>query len=140
MHKLKLIIIREYWTRVRKRTFILTTILTPLAFALFFVVVGLIFSYEGIEKRRIAVRDEAGILTNSNIKAEADGSLYFIKKDEPLEVLKEGVKNGEYEGILLIPPIADLRSTRQPVYYYADEQLSLDALVKVESRLESVMR
>lgn len=140
MHKLKLIIIREYWTRVRKRTFILTTILTPLAFALFFIIVGLIFSYEGIEKRRIAVKDEAGVLESSNIKAEADGSLYFIKRKETLEELKEEVEAGNYEGILVIPAMSDLKATRQPVYYYSDDQLSLDASMKIEGRLEAVMR
>ncbi len=46
MDKLWLIIKREYLTRVKRRSFILATLLTPLAFAVFFVVVGFIFSYE----------------------------------------------------------------------------------------------
>lgn len=140
MNKLKIIIFREYWTRVRKRTFILTTILTPLAFALFFVVVGVIFSYEGDEKRRIAVRDEAGVLEKTNIKSEEDGSLYFIKRTESLEELKAKVEEGEYDGILVIPPIQDLKSTRQTVYYYAENQLSLDAVSGIESRVANIIR
>jgi ABC-2 type transport system permease protein len=140
MNKLKLIIFREYWTRVRKRTFILTTILTPLAFALFFVVVGVIFSYEGDEKRRIAIRDEAGILEKTNLKSEEDGSMYFIKRTESLDELKAKVEEGEYDGILVIPPIQDIKSTRQTVYYYAENQLSLDGVSAIEGRLASAVR
>lgn len=46
MNKINLIINREYLTRVKNKKFILTTLLTPLGFLLFFVVVGVIFSYE----------------------------------------------------------------------------------------------
>ena len=49
MDKLWLIIKREYLTRVKRRSFIIATLLTPLAFAVFFVVVGLIFQYESDE-------------------------------------------------------------------------------------------
>lgn len=62
MNKLGLIIKREYLTRVTRRSFILATILTPLAFAVFFVVVGFIFQYQGDDKQRIAIIDEGNIL------------------------------------------------------------------------------
>lgn len=57
MNKLWLIIKREYLTRVLKRTFILTTLLTPLAFVVFFVVVGFIMS-SGREKLRLIMKDD----------------------------------------------------------------------------------
>ncbi len=55
MNKLWLIIKREYLTRVKKRSFILATLLTPLAFALFFVVVGFIFAYNSGESFRVVL-------------------------------------------------------------------------------------
>ncbi|MFN2457492.1 MAG: ABC transporter permease [Chitinophagaceae bacterium] len=61
MNKIWLIIKREYSTRVRKKTFILTTILTPLLFA------GLIgfviyMTVRNISEEKIAVIDPAGYL------------------------------------------------------------------------------
>ena len=61
MEKLWLIIKREYLTRVRKRSFLLATFLTPLAFAIFFVIIGVIFSYESGETLHIAIVDEGKI-------------------------------------------------------------------------------
>ena len=69
MDKLLLIIKREYLTRVKRRSFIIATILTPLGFAVFFVVVGFIFQYESDDSKRIAIIDEANIL-NGSIKDE----------------------------------------------------------------------
>ena len=65
MNKLLLIIKREYISRVTSKSFILTTLLTPLAIVLFTAVVTLIFSYETDEVQNIAVVDEAKILDGS---------------------------------------------------------------------------
>ncbi len=140
MNKLWLIFKREYLTRVKKRSFILTTILTPLAFALFFIVVGFIFAYESGEKKRIVISDEAGVLENTTIPAQSDGSLYFIKKSDPLETLKTEVSEGNYDGILVIPAIKNIQDTKLTVYYYSEDQLSIETSSAVENRLEKVIR
>ena len=62
MDKLWLIIKREYLTRVKRRSFIIATLLTPLAFAVFFVVVVPVFQYESDDTRRIAIIDEGNVL------------------------------------------------------------------------------
>ena len=61
MNNLWLIIRREYLTRVTRRSFILATLLTPLAIGLFFVVVSFIFQYDSDDSKRIAVIDEGNI-------------------------------------------------------------------------------
>ena len=78
MDKLWLIIKREYLTRVTRRSFIIATLLTPLAFALFFVVVSLIFSYQSDDKKKIAIIDEGGILSGT-LK---DGKNVFFKLEK----------------------------------------------------------
>ena len=47
MNKLGLIVAREYLIKVKNWKFILTTLLTPLGFLVFFIVVGIIFNYQG---------------------------------------------------------------------------------------------
>ncbi|MEM9918734.1 MAG: ABC transporter permease [Bacteroidota bacterium] len=135
MNKLWLIIKREYLTRVKKRSFILATLLTPLAIAVFIVVVGLIFSYEGSGRTRIAVVDKSGILDEKNIKADAKTS--FNKTSEGIDELKKKVEADEFDGVLLIPELNDIRTGRHRVFYYYDNN---PPDLKLESTIRSALR
>ncbi|MFN2437963.1 MAG: ABC transporter permease [Chitinophagaceae bacterium] len=64
MNKIWLIIKREYLTRVRKKTFILTTILTPLLFAGIFAVV-IFITIKNVSNEKVAVVDPGGYLKSS---------------------------------------------------------------------------
>ena len=55
MRKIRIIAEREYLSRVKKLQFLLITLGAPILFGLFFLVVGLIFSYTGDEKRKVIV-------------------------------------------------------------------------------------
>lgn len=137
MNKLGLIIRREYLTRVTKRSFILATLITPLAFAIFFAVVALIFSYESDDTRKIAVIDEANIL-NKVIKDEKN--LYFKFVNEDLESFKANFDKEKYDGILQIPPIEDIMKQKYTIYYYADDQPTLDIEVLIRQRISNAVR
>ncbi len=137
MQKLWLIIQREYLTRVKKRSFILATILTPLAFVLFFVIVGFIFAYESDEALNIAILDEGNLLDGS---LPDDPTLYFHFEDVSLEELKQTYQSNNYEGILVLPPLRNVRYRNYEIKYYADEQLSLDVVSKIEKRISRGIR
>lgn len=137
MDKLWLIIKREYLTRVTRRSFILTTLLTPLAFGLFFVVAGLIFQYESDDSRRIAIIDEGNIFDRS-IKDEEN--LYFKFVDTDLETLRQNFDDFDYDGILVVPRVKDVMATRHTIYYYADKQPSLDIDALIRDRVRGQMR
>jgi ABC-2 type transport system permease protein len=64
MHKVWLIIKREYLTRVRNKTFILSTILLPLFF-IGFIAASTYLSIKGDTKQTVAVNDENGIFKSS---------------------------------------------------------------------------
>ena len=61
MSKVGLIIKREYLSRVRKKTFILTTILTPLLFIGMIAAVAFITA-KNVRNEKLAVVDEQSIL------------------------------------------------------------------------------
>lgn len=137
MDKLFLIIRREYLTRVKKRSFIIATLLTPLAFALFFVVVGLIFQYESDDNRRIAVIDEGNILRGS---LKDEDNLYFKFVDTGLNSLRGNFSEREYNGILVIPPMDDLLSRSHTIYYYSDNAPTLDLEAVIKNRIQNGIR
>jgi len=141
MNKLWLIIRREYLTRVKKRSFIIATILTPLAFALFFIVVGFIFSYDSGESLRVVFVDPGNILNSKKgLKSEKDNSLHFIKSTESIETLKEQVLEGKYDGILVLPIIKDVYKTKETLYFYTDQQVSINANLAITDRAKKVVR
>ena len=137
MDKLWLIIKREYLTRVTRRSFILATLLTPLGFALFFVVVGLIFQYESDEVRKIAIIDE-GAIFDGTIKDEKN--LYFKFEDRDLESLRRQFDELDYDGVLVIPEIKNLMSQKHTIYYYAKKQPTLDIESLIRDRVSDQLR
>ncbi|MEM9527926.1 MAG: ABC transporter permease, partial [Bacteroidota bacterium] len=140
MHNLWLVIKREYITRVRRRSFILATLLTPLGLAVFFIVVQAIFTYENDEVNRIAVVDEGGVFSGP---IPDEKGLYFKFVDTDVEQLKTEVKEGKeggFNAILLIPEVANPRAKDFRIQYFSDEPLSLDLDIAIRRRVEKAMR
>ncbi len=137
MNKLWLIIKREYLTRVTRRSFILATLLTPLAFGVFFLVVTIIFAYQSDDTKNIIVQDSSNLLE----KALPDSkSLYFTFSNESLEDLKGRYNDKEYDGILVVPALEDIQNKNMRVFYYSDEPLDPESTLRLTRELESRVR
>jgi ABC-2 type transport system permease protein len=137
MQKLWLIIRREYLTRVRKKSFILGTLLTPLLLGLFLIVVGFIFSYEGDETKTIAILDEGNILEK---RISDTRNLYFQFPEGDLNSLKAAVEEGKFDGVLLIPKLNDVMVKDQTVYYYSQKPPSVEIESFIEKKIEKSIR
>jgi len=124
-------------TRVKKRSFLITTLLTPLALGAFFVVVAFIFSYKGDETLKIAIQDNGEILKETTIKDSntLGFTKTFLKKDE----LKLQVENGTFDAALILPPIKT-SSKDYTATYYSDKQLSLEMNSQIRSQLRRIIR
>lgn len=132
MHKLWLIIKREYLTRVTSKTFLLSTFLTPLAFLVFFVIVGFIMGNKSDADKKVAIIDPANVL---NKVMKDDHNLYFSFSEKPLAELKKDVKSGTFDGILMLPKQDTAETKEIKVFYYAENQLGLDAQSNLENQL-----
>jgi ABC-2 type transport system permease protein len=137
MKQLGLIITREYWTRVRRRSFIIATLITPLAFGLFVVIVNYILQYRSDEVIRIAVIDEGEIFTGGIADEE---NVYFKLLDTDLETVKDNFTDFDYHGILVTPPAGDLLQSHYNVRYYTDQKLTLDLEPILVDRLRTALR
>jgi len=137
MNKLLLIIKREYLTRVTRKSFILATLLTPLAFALFFVVITVIFSYQSDDVKNIVIKDEGNLLEKVIVDSK---NIYFTFSNESLEELKDRYNNKEFDGILVLPVIENPDAKRVVVQYYSDTQLDPEGTLKLKTELEKRLR
>lgn len=94
--KIGLITSREYFTRVSKKSFILTTILTPLAMLALMIVPALIMAYAGSDEKTILVVDDTKVIAPT-LKNSAD--IIYQSIDEPVDSL---LARGNFDALLAI--------------------------------------
>jgi len=100
--KIGIIIQREYLTRVKKKSFILITFLTPILFAALMLLPTMLMmnSEKFEEKKVIAVCDESSMFAGKFEDTDANSFLYL---DNDFNEVKGLVKEGIYDGVLYIP-------------------------------------
>ncbi len=135
--KIGIIIGREYAVRVKKKSFIFTTILTPLLFAALMVVPSLIAMYSGDQQEQIIeVVDESGIVIPY---LESDSQIIFQKADEgkSLADLKENFKD---LGVLAVIGVTPLDSNKNvAITLYSEKQLNIDIQTRIRKSAEKAV-
>jgi ABC-2 type transport system permease protein len=137
MTKLGLIISREYLSKVKNKNFIFTTLLTPLGFLVFFIVIGVIFSYEGNKTYTIAIVDNSGIDLQF---PDSSKKFSFTKTSESLDSLKARYHRKELDGILVLPRFAGVDVKAYTVFYYSDKPIDIEIESSLENYLEDGIR
>ncbi len=118
MNKTLLIIQREYLTRVRKKSFIIMTILGPVLIAAMIILPAMLSEWAETEEKRVAVLDETGIYFE---KFKDQEKITFYHVYDGLDAEKESTLYEQGDLLLYIPktqlnlPVnAELFSTKQP--------------------------
>lgn len=134
MEKIWLIIQREYFTRVKKKSFILMTILGPLLFG------GIIFgaawlSTNDNEKQHLIVVDEIGAFQ----KLPETSNIKYSYTNQSLEEVKLSFHESEYTSILYIPKNIVSSNVVQVFFKSQPSFLSLNYIdSKITERIESM--
>ena len=104
MNNLSIILKREYFTRVKKRSFIILTFLGPLLFAALIIAPSLLMikSEKMESKKAIAVIDETSWFNGKFENTDINTFVYY-NDDEDLDSLKKLVFDGVYDAVLYIP-------------------------------------
>ena len=104
MNKTPIIIRREYLTRVRKKSFIMMTLLGPILFAAMMVMPMWLATMEDEDVKHIAVLDSSWLFTH---KIPETVKFKFTYVSEPtrakLEEFKQNLSKTEFYGVLYIP-------------------------------------
>lgn len=136
MNKIWLIIQREYWVRVRKRSFIIMTLLSPLLFAALMVVPALIASSSLFkEEKTIQVLDQSKIF-KEKLKNTNKITFKYLEQDS-LQARKNFENSKDYA--LLVIPSMDINN---PVGFrmVGKKNISLDVESYLEDELERIIR
>lgn len=135
MNKVILIIKREYLSRITKKTFILSTILTPLFF-IGITVFSVYMTKNNTEQLKIAVYDESGLFAH---KLTSDENIAYSIVAKPIFdsfVAHKPVE--DYSGVLHIPTI-DITNPAS-AEYISTQQLGVFSDSKVEDDLNDVLQ
>lgn len=104
MNNLSIILKREYLTRVKKRSFIIATLLGPIIFAALMIAPSLLMinSDKMESKKAIAVLDETSWFYGKFENTDVNTFVYY-DESEHIDSLKKLVFDGVYDAVLYIP-------------------------------------
>ncbi|WCO02713.1 ABC transporter permease [Psychroserpens ponticola] len=135
MNHLPLIIKREYLTKVKNKSFIIMTFVSPLIMVALFVVVGYLAQLNNDKERTIAILDETGMLSDE-FKNTEHTTYTILTKDTNLETAKELTKAKEDFGLLYIEKSTDTTNIYSSVQFFSDESPSVGIMNSLEEKIE----
>jgi ABC-2 type transport system permease protein len=132
MNKLALIIKREYLSRVRKKSFIIMTLLTPLFMIGIFVIPSMLaLNDEG--KSSMAIIDENDF---QDFRLISSNSIDYVYLNElSLEQNKTTVIE-TYDFLLHIPKVDSLQQIENSMVVYSNNQISLSIKQNIENQID----
>lgn len=132
MSNVSIIIQREFNERVRKKSFIISTLLMPLLMLLLMAAPALVMQFSRGEEKTIAVVDQSGLVAP---QLEDDEELSFRIVDMPVEEARKQTEG--LFGVLWIG--ADILADPSAVKLYANSSSSLSLEQSITGRIERIL-
>lgn len=132
MSKTSLIIAREYLTRVRKKSFLVMTILGPILLAAL-IIVPVVVAKNSQKTAKVMVVDDNDFFINSFTDTEK--TKFFYQSGDIDQIKTSALANGEYDAVLhILKGNYFLQST---LYFYKDPPMGLRS--GIESQMDKLM-
>jgi ABC-2 type transport system permease protein len=138
MNHLPLIIKREYLTKVKNKSFVVMTFLSPLIMIGLIAVVAYLSQLNNDKQRSISVLDESGYLTD--LFQNTETTTYNYLADIDLETALALVKEREDYGLLHIGDAMSPDNTPVHFKFYSKDSPSITVISSLESKIERRLR
>lgn len=138
MNHLALITKREFLNKVRNKSFIIMTFLSPLIMVGIFALVAYLTQLNNDKVRTISVLDESHLFADEFKSTEKTN--YDILENVDLEVAKNIVKESGNYGLLHIPKADSIDAIADKIKFYSEESPSIIVMEKIENRIEDKAR
>lgn len=132
MNKILLIIQREYLTRVKKKTFIIMTILGPLLMA-GVMILPVYLGQQSDKVYQLSVVDETGLFKD---KIRENGSLQFTYSDEPIQTVRAQARDQKLDGVLYIMREGTAK-VNAPIFF--ETQIGISNIEYIRSELQNIL-
>lgn len=134
MNHLPLIIKREYLTKVKNKSFLVMTILSPVIMIALIAVVAYLSQLNNNSERNISILDESGLL--SSVFKDSENIKYTVLNGLSLNDAKEIVKEQQSYGLLHIENHKQIDDVANSIKFYSEESPSIGLMSDLESVLE----
>lgn len=132
MSILSLIIKREFIAKVRNKSFIVMTFLSPLLMVGLAAFVGYLSTMKS-DVKEIVIHDESGLFYNDFKNSEEYN--YLDRSKESLASLKDSINAEKYEALLVIPKDLDNKKLASEIKYISNESPSPDFVEELEATI-----
>ena len=139
MNKILLILQREYMTRVRKKTFIISTILFPLLYLA--VIFGIGYVGEKTKANlKVAVIDSSGYFDRGMIERsnQSDSSARLVLVNMPVEELRKDYKRLGYDGLLVIPAQQNWEMGFKDLQFKSEKSYGSGSIAVLQNKLNTI--
>ncbi|MCM4168721.1 putative protein YhaP [Arenibacter antarcticus] len=138
MSKLGLIIKREYLAKVRNKSFVVMTFLSPVLMVGMVALIVYLTKMNDNEIRAIGVLNESNYFSTD---FQSTDNTSFVKfKDLELQSAKDSILNMGFYGLLYIPNKSDLESVAGGATFYTKDSPGSTIVVDLESVFENRLR
>ena len=137
MGKLKLIIKREFFAKVKNKSFIIMTVLSPLLMVGLFSLIVFLNQKNSEEVRTIAFVDESQLLTS--VFSDTPSTKYVDLTALGIDEARKQTEKSYY-GVLYIPKNDSLINISKGLQFYSLDSPSLSLLGDLENKLERKIR
>lgn len=134
MNKSFLILRREYLTRVKKKSFIIMTLLMPVMMAALMILPTYLAMMDDKEERTIAVYDPTSLILN-RLEGNNFTKFHYIPEQEYQE-LSKNFKSEKYYALLHIP--TNILNTNR-AEMISDKQVTMDVKYMVAGKIENIL-
>ena len=137
MNHLPLIIKREYLTKVRNKSFILMTFLSPLIMIGLFMLIFYLTQLNNNKERTVSILDETGYVSEmftEDIDEDAT-TKYIILPRISLEEAKKQVQETEEYGLLHIEKKESVEDVATHIKFYSEDSPSVKFIARLEREL-----
>ncbi|AYN68781.1 ABC transporter permease [Euzebyella marina] len=138
MNKLLLIIRREYLAKVRNKSFVIMTFLSPILMVGMVVLIAYLTQVNDNEHRVIGILNESDFFSNEFVNTESTSYLQF--DDISLEHAKDSVSGLGFYGLLYIPDEINLEKVCSRSFLYTKEAPSTAIIDKIEGVFQERLR
>nr|WP_299384510.1 ABC transporter permease [Allomuricauda sp.] len=136
--KLGLIIKREYLAKVRNKSFIVMTILSPILIVGMIVLIAYLTKVNDSEKRIVAIFNESGFLEQ---EFKTNENMSFVQfRDISLEEAKDSTSTKGFYGLLHLPEASNLEETSKLAYLYTKDNPNTQITQQLEGIFQRKLR
>ena len=135
MNRTGLIIQREYLSRIRKKSFVVMTLLGPILMASLFIV-PILLADSGAPQQEMLVLDETELFTG--YLEDNDDVRYTYLEEMGLENAKKRLVDSEGDGLLYVPcgQNCDLNYIEKSIQIYSEKTISIDLKYSIKRQIE----